>query len=620
MKLFGTIIRTISKKTLSILIGFAIAMPSAAFDFESNSLCYRITSESARQAEVVMFSNDAALNSGYYNQASLSIPDTVEHNSVKYVVKAIADSAFHSAKFIKSIVIPASVTSVGNNAFNGCTGFTNVEFTKTPSRCVLGVNTTGETTKGLFYESYLESVTIGRNLIFPANASLTTSPFCDQGRLTEATIEEGVDTVYFYLFKDCKMLFKLKLPSTLKVIADGAFNGCSSIYNLTLPDNVWKIGIASFANCTTLRSINLPSELVRIDAGAFGLCRSIDMIVLPSKLKRIGRQVFHGCESLMSITIPANVDSIGCDLFTNCYKLSSVTISNSTKPLYIGLGNESQYGLLLGIFQTCPLTSVHIGRDLDYSSDASMGYSPFYNQTALSKLTLGPDVTRISNYMFYGASSLKSITLPDKIESIGDYAFFSTGVEGLAIPQKVKKIGSFAFSQCHELSNISFASEACLDTIANCAFRFSGLRRIVLPEGLDAIGNHAFHKCTTLEFVDLPSSLKSMNKSTSEGSFMGCSALTTIINRSSTPICITDNTFNGVNSSCHLLVPNGCKATYSVAANWNWFVIDEFNPLSISTTTIDEDADAPMFDISGRPVSTPRQGQIVVKKGQKMIK
>ena len=48
------------------------------------------------------------------------LPSSVMHDSIIYTVTAVADSAFMGHDEIETLVIPATVSSIGDNAFAGC--------------------------------------------------------------------------------------------------------------------------------------------------------------------------------------------------------------------------------------------------------------------------------------------------------------------------------------------------------------------------------------------------------------------------------------------------------------------------------------------------------------------
>lgn len=154
---------------------------------------------------------------------------------------------------------------------------------------------------------------------------------------------------------------ELKYFTSLKKIAESAFEGCVNLVQITLPEQINSIGINAFSGCTNLKKIAIPDSTTSID-----------------------RSAFNECTSLASATIGNNVTSIGDGAFEYCSKLSSVTIPNSV---------------------------------------TEIGYNAFFSCSKLSSITIGNSVTSIGAGAFEYCTSLTSITIPDSVTSIGEYAF-----------------------------------------------------------------------------------------------------------------------------------------------------------------------------------------------------
>lgn len=124
-------------------------------------------------------------------------------------------------------------------------------------------------------------------------------------------------------------LTSLTLPSTLKVIGDGAFTTNATITSLTIPANVTSIGQRAFNCWITLGTLNVKgTSLKTIDKWAFRNNHKLATLNLPSSLEKIAEGAFSYCVSLSSVSIPQNVTSIGREAFLGCTSLSSVTINN----------------------------------------------------------------------------------------------------------------------------------------------------------------------------------------------------------------------------------------------------------------------------------------------------
>ena len=98
------------------------------FDFESNKLKFRILSEEDRTVAVFATFYYAYGNTSQYQGAvgfvtdttligSVEIPSHVTHNGSVYTVTVIDNWAFTGNPFITSIIIPSTITTIGEMAF-----------------------------------------------------------------------------------------------------------------------------------------------------------------------------------------------------------------------------------------------------------------------------------------------------------------------------------------------------------------------------------------------------------------------------------------------------------------------------------------------------------------------
>lgn len=136
---------------------------------------------------------------------------------------------------ITTLEIPTSVTSIGNNAFYGCSGLTTLNL---PS-----------------------NVTSIGDRAFGGCSNLTSVDL-------PSSITKMGDFVFFY----CEKLSNVNLPSDITTISTGAFGGCSSLQNINLPSGVTTIGDNAFSDCSNLTNVTLPSALASIGDYAFENC------------------------------------------------------------------------------------------------------------------------------------------------------------------------------------------------------------------------------------------------------------------------------------------------------------------------------------------------------------
>ena len=160
--------------------------------------------------------------------------------SIRKGTKIICDWAFGWSKFIgrrslTSLVIPDSVTNIGDYAFSGCSSLSSVVI---PDRVT----------------------------------SIGDCAFENCSSLTDIVIPDGVTNIGKCAFEGCRSLTDIVIPDGVTSIGDCAFEGCRSLTDIVIPDGVTSIGDCAFANCFSLTGIVIPDSVTGIGKFAFLIC------------------------------------------------------------------------------------------------------------------------------------------------------------------------------------------------------------------------------------------------------------------------------------------------------------------------------------------------------------
>ena len=215
-----------------------------------------------------------------------------------------------------SITIPNSVTSIGEEAFCGCTGLTSVTIPNS-------VTSIGE--EAFFGCTGLTSITIPTSV-----TSIGDYAFSNCTGLTSIDIPNSITSIVNRMFYGCTGLTSITIPNNITSIGGGAFSGCTGLTSITIPNSVTSIGGSAFYGCTGLTSITLPDSIGgAIGSQTFTNCTGLTSITIPKGVTSIGEWAFCGCSSLTSVTIPTGVTSIEANAFRECTGLTSVTIPKS---------------------------------------------------------------------------------------------------------------------------------------------------------------------------------------------------------------------------------------------------------------------------------------------------
>jgi uncharacterized repeat protein (TIGR02543 family) len=396
-----------------------------------------------------------------------------------------------------------SVTSIGNNAFQGCTSLTSVAIP-------YGVASIGEWT---FHGcSSLTGI-----LIPDSMKSLGKYTFYGCTSLTSITIPDSVTSIQTSTFFGCTSLTSITIPNSVISIEDFAFRGCTSLTSITIPDSVKKFGINAFQSCTSLTSITIPDSVTSIGATAFFGCAILTSITIPSSVKSIESNTFGGCTNLKNIMIPDSVTKIGVGAFSGCTSLTGIAIPDSV---------------------------------------TSIQYNAFQNCTSLTSITIPNGVTNIETATFFGCTNLTGITIPDSVTSIGEWAFYEcTSLMSITLPSSVKGIGDYAFRSCTSLTEITIP-DSVTSIKQNTFFDCASLREVTLQGSITSFGTNAFSigSGRTITFF-VPYGLKTYFEGKLTASVMG--ATTAIVEESAIPTGLTYSITDGVATITGFIAPTG---------------------------------------------------------------
>ena len=419
-------------------------------------------------------------------------------------VKRIGHSAFAGIAALKTVILPAGLTTIRPWAFKD-SGLTEV--------------------------------------VLPAGITLVNGAFQNAEKLASVTFEGDAD------------------------IGDEAFEGCKTLGTVRFADKAKvKIGARAFRNCA-IRSLRLPDGTTEIGEGAFFL-NALCEAYIPASVTKMGAYVFSGfgepvlrCaaarrpegwsemwdENSMykdrrklpvewgylppdpalaakgkadfrlkgtalekyvgkggAVTIPAGVTKIAD------YAFSETAVTTVTVPEGVTEIGDDAFGYCAALKAiSLPAGLISIGRDA------------FTQCEQLRKVILPDSVTRIGNAAFCNCEALRTVTLSAGLVSLGTGEFEGTALKDIRIPAGVTEIGARAFANCKALETVTLP--AGLTSIGVRAFsQCEKLREVILPDTVTAIGERAFEHCTALQRIVIPASVATMGANV----FYGCTALT----------------------------------------------------------------------------------------------
>lgn len=323
------------------------------------------------------------------------------------------------------LILPNTLTSIGENAFDSCGNLAEVEI---PSSVEL-INA------GSFnYCTTLSKINIPEGV-----ETIGAGAFANCSALSEINLPSSLTEIGAFSFSSCGFV-SFTLPKQFTAVPDGMLYSCKTLTTVIFERDITEIGVQAFAGCDALTSFTVPDTVTTIGDGAFSNCKNLETITLTSNanITEVSNYLFNGCDKLTSITIPASVQRIGDNAFYSCESLHNITIPE--KVTTIGAYAFSFSGL----------TSITIP-----SSVTSIGAYAFQGCNSLASITINGEIVTIQERTFDSCTSLKSIKIPDRVETIGEYVFLAcTSLKSITIGSGITTIDSNAFINCTKLTDI----------------------------------------------------------------------------------------------------------------------------------------------------------------------
>ena len=410
----------------------------------------------------------------------------------------IGDKVFADNLFIKKLVIPESVKSLGNKM---CYGAKNLEEVVLPNNITVIPDYAFENC------SSLTNINIPTSLVqIRANAFSQTA-------LKEFIAPESLKEIWLYAFKDAKELRNVELKNVTE-IGDMVFENCEKLESIVIPETLEEIGASVFGGCSSLQDIDLPNKPLALDHNTFygsayyedksnwengvlyvdnyllainsdflnlseyevkegtiaiainaflNNAKNLTKITLPEGLKLIGDKAFSSLYKLESVNIPSSVDTIGYNAFasTGIYNNSTnwsdnglyidgwlVNVQNTkisefeVKEGTIGVSNGSDVSFIPS--RARKITKLTLPASLRY-----IGKNSFKQLTLIKEISLGGSLEFIKEGAFAVCSSLEKVNLDEctNLALIGDQAFSQTKISEITIPESVLEMGELVFNQ-----------------------------------------------------------------------------------------------------------------------------------------------------------------------------
>ena len=474
----------------------------------------------------------------------------------------ISDSAFAKCASIDTMVITSNVKNIGTNAFSDCSKNENAYYYINNSgnisayafaRCSkLNNLIITDSVKDIGNQAF-RSCGIAHADIYN-NGGIGTEAFRGSSTLNATFHIHNSGAISDYAFAACSSMTHLVIDSCVTTIGQYAFQNCGSLEDATIKNN-GNIGAYAFQNCTSLEDVTIKNNgsignnafegsstgnhatyyinnVGSINNSAFANCTSVRNLTIDSCITSIGQYAFQNCSSLKDVTIknhgniggsafkgsstgtPAtylisNVGSISSSAFANCSSIKNLTIDSCVTTI-------GQYA-----FQNCSSLE-----DVTINNKGNIGGSAFESASTGNPATyIISNVGSISASAFANCSALHKVRLGNQVSKVEGSAFSNCVLlDSITLPNTVTSLGSSAFYNCQSLAYIKLSNQLSSigqSTFANC----SSLSEIFIPKSVNSIGNSAFQQCASLSIVsfeDSTSPLSLGRDSENKGLFYDC--------------------------------------------------------------------------------------------------
>ena len=428
--------------------------------------------------------------------STLIIPSKIDEKSVV----AIGESVYSSEEYT-SLLIPASVKSIGNGAFaDGKLSSITMEGA-TP--CTLGTNAFGAfSSYSSIYiplgskASYLEATSWSN---YQANLEELITD--ETGNLRFKEYKQG--ELYLAGFVTGKSAESITIPATITVNGQelpvtGTYSSAFTSKNISsvtfAKDSQLKvIGQGAFSQ-TSLTKVTIPASVTKMEAMAFGSCNSLTTVIMESATPcTLTYAPFRGCSSDLKIYVPVGTveayksKSDWSDYKNQIFEMPTPPITDKTGTLLFEKNTAGDGLILKGFVDGKSATSITIPATVEVDGTAmpvkEIGESAFNGNRSLTSVDFSEasNLTTISKYAFANTTALQSITIPESVTSIGEMAFMGSTVSEVNFPEE----GNL------ELGSLSFA--------------YTLVSELTIPKSVKKLSEAAFGACSLLKTVNMES-------------------------------------------------------------------------------------------------------------------
>lgn len=461
----------------------------------------------------------------------------------------------------KSISLPTTLTALGSESINflicDTIDLSNIKdideyaFNNCQFKTISLVNKITKINKNIFYDTSIEELTIGNNVLQMEASSFTT--LSGLKRLTIPFIgTNAYDTIKIEDFLPrAKSIAEINITNTKKLAAN-TFSHLDKLTTIVLNEGIEEIESNAFENIKLERLV-IPSGPTLLNKYTFSYAR-IDNLEIAGSITTLDSSVFYRA-NINNLIFLDGLNYLKYNTF------SYATITNLTLPDSILTIEQNSFNNAIIVNLSIPF----VGYDINTPN--TLPYLGL-NRNHLQTINLTNSIEIADDFVgdsYMNRFNLSSVTLNEGLKTIGRYAFQDCSFTEIIIPNSIENLYSDAFFYCEQLANVYY--NATLEQWCNInitgntyimnyaqnfylknanneyealvelkipesitsvdSYQFYGfkqLTKISLPQTLQNIGNYAFANCKLITTITIPKSVTKIG----DGCFSGCNNLNSV--------------------------------------------------------------------------------------------